>query len=360
MQQSDPLKARLTGYSPPLAALSRMLGDAPQTPLFGMAGVTLARAASANHADRAWVRPARLRFVCQHGAIDVLFDTHGYPALESIASDDNAVRRVALINLWLNAQMETARRAGVDSLHVADIALCEEREQAGLALTLDGVTPPLHCVVTSVPASLIEACNARSATAAADERFFAAFHDVRLPGRLCIAQRTCKTRILNALRAGDVLLGWNVSHPAAGNAPIAAQIAWGSRSGSQLAARVEIQGNHVTFVTEPTMNQDAFDAANFDTPADALATPQAESVEASHADQPLLSELDLPVQLEIGTLDLPLRTLATLQPGTLLELPVALEDARVRLVVHGQTIGTGRLVAIGEHLGLQIAEIGKA
>lgn len=352
MQQTGSLKERLTRYSPPLAALSRVLGRSPQMALFGISGVGLAGTCAVNDPTQAWVHPARIRFVCQYGEIEVLFDTHRYPALESIASDDNAVRRVALINLWLNAQMETARREGIDSLRVADIALCEAHTQAGLALTIDGVTPPLHCVVTRMPAGLINASHARLAT----DECFAAFDELRLPGRLCIAERTCKARILNALRVGDVLLGWNVPHPAASHAPITAQIAWGSRSGSRLAANVEIHGNHVTFVTEPTMNQDAFDASNFTAATDS----QADSQEASHADQPLLSELDLPVQLEIGTLDLPLRTLTSLQPGTLLELPIAVEDARVRLVVHGQTIGTGKLVAIGEHLGLQIVEIGKA
>jgi type III secretion protein Q len=389
MQQFEELTHRLIRYSPPLAALSRLLCEAPEHAPFGLSGVMPAAAGGRSKPGHAFVCPTQLSLISDYGTLDVRFDAQRFPALESIAADDNAARRVALINLWLNAWLETARREGLDTLRVADLVPCDVRDdhsqageralESGLPLIFNRATPPLQCVITSVPVGLIDELKARSVANAAVNTVMnkhapadrlAAFAYVHLPGRLCVARRTCPTAVLKALRPRDVLLGWNVTHPSASRQPMTALISWGARTGLRLAASVDIQGSHVTFVTEPTMTQDAFDSSAYDstaydTPTDAGAVwrEQEQTNGDIRAEQPALdalSELDVPVQLEISTLDLPLATLATLQPGYLLELPIAVEDAQVRLVVHGRTIGTGRLVAIGEHLGLQIARIGSA
>ncbi|WCM24385.1 type III secretion system cytoplasmic ring protein SctQ [Paraburkholderia bryophila] len=407
MPQFEELTHRLTRYSPPLAALSRLLCEAPERSLFGLSGALPAAAGARSKPGHAFVRPALLSLIGDYGTLDVRFDAQRFPALESIAADDNAARRIALINLWLNPWLEAARREGLDTLRVADLVSCDVRDETaqageralenGLPLILNRATPPLPCVVTSVPVGLIDELKARSAahgltntaanTAAnptantvtnrhASVDRLAAFAEVRLPGRLCIARRTCPSATLNALRPRDVLLGWNVMHPCVSQQPMSALISWGARTGLRLAASVDIEGRHVTFVTEPTMTQDAFDSSAYDTTDttgttayDSPTDPGAARHDQAHgsgdrdAEHPALDtliELDVPVQLEISTLELPLATLATLQPGYLLELPIAVEDAQVRLVVHGRTIGTGRLVAIGEHLGLQIARIGSA
>jgi type III secretion protein Q len=72
------------------------------------------------------------------------------------------------------------------------------------------------------------------------------------------------------------------------------------------------------------------------------------------ADPIRIGELELPVQFEIDTVALPLAQLSTLGPGYVLELPVPVADAQLRLVAHGQTIGYGELVTVGEHLGIRI------
>jgi type III secretion protein Q len=46
--------------------------------------------------------------------------------------------------------------------------------------------------------------------------------------------------------------------------------------------------------------------------------------------------------------------------GSVIELDVALLDASVRLVCHGQTLGIGQLVAIGDQLGVRIRRMGLA
>ena len=89
---------------------------------------------------------------------------------------------------------------------------------------------------------------------------------------------------------------------------------------------------------------DKFDAAH---PGDSLAPDQAES--------PIdIGELDLPVQFEVDTVALPLSQLYALRPGYVLELSTPVAEAQLKLVTHGQTIGYGELVTVGEHLGIRI------
>ena len=78
-----------------------------------------------------------------------------------------------------------------------------------------------------------------------------------------------------------------------------------------------------------------------------------------HMDHPPtdVAALELPVTLEIVTLAMPLQQIGALQPGQVLELPLALADARVRLVVCGQTLGHGKLVVVGEQLGFQVSTL---
>lgn len=67
-----------------------------------------------------------------------------------------------------------------------------------------------------------------------------------------------------------------------------------------------------------------------------------------------LGELDLPVQFEVDTIALPLSQLCALRPGYVLELQTPVAEAQLKLVAHGQTIGFGELVTVGEHLGVRI------
>jgi type III secretion protein Q len=72
-------------------------------------------------------------------------------------------------------------------------------------------------------------------------------------------------------------------------------------------------------------------------------------------DEPIaVSELDVPVQLEIDTVALTVSQLSAMRPGYVLGLPTLAADAQVKLIAHGQTIGHGELVMVGEQLGVRI------
>jgi type III secretion protein Q len=67
-------------------------------------------------------------------------------------------------------------------------------------------------------------------------------------------------------------------------------------------------------------------------------------------------ELEIGVDFELGTLQIPLRELRAVQPGYCFEL-TELDRPRIRLVVGGRLIGHGELVMIEDHLGVRVTEL---
>jgi len=59
---------------------------------------------------------------------------------------------------------------------------------------------------------------------------------------------------------------------------------------------------------------------------------------------------------ELGALDLSLGELRALKPGHVFDLAQPLNRSAVRIVAHGNVLGKGHLVAIGDRLGVRVAE----
>ncbi|MFM0647004.1 type III secretion system cytoplasmic ring protein SctQ [Paraburkholderia bryophila] len=178
--------------------------------------------------------------------------------------------------------------------------------------------------------------------------------DLDVPGSLILGVKRLPVDTLHALEPGDVLLratfpsldaaqsgtSHNLSAP---RARLRAVAAWGTPGLTRVCAAVEIDGQSLVIVKEPNMSEE-LDPASADAGL-AIDDP---------ADPIRIGELELPVQFEIDTVALPLAQLSALGPGYVLELPVPAADAQLRLVAHGQTIGYGELVTVGEHLGIRI------
>ncbi|MGF6483167.1 type III secretion system cytoplasmic ring protein SctQ [Paraburkholderia sp. JPY419] len=184
------------------------------------------------------------------------------------------------------------------------------------------------------------------------------FYDLLLPGSIVLGVKALPVATLQELSPGDVLLralfpGFDAqilaSHeaapdPAGHGAPAPRAVAvWGTPGLKRLCAAVQFDGPTPILAKEPYMS-DKLDSAF----VDAAAT-------VNQADDLIrVGELELPVQFEIDTVAMPLAQLSTLGPGYVVEFPVPFADARLRLVVHGRTIGYGELVTVGEHLGVRI------
>ncbi|MEM0926057.1 MAG: FliM/FliN family flagellar motor switch protein [Planctomycetota bacterium] len=85
------------------------------------------------------------------------------------------------------------------------------------------------------------------------------------------------------------------------------------------------------------------------------------SVEAESpptADDALIDvdRLEIPLQFRIGELDLPLQRLKSLQSGYIFELQAPVSQP-VTISTGGRPIGFGKLVQIGDRIGVQLTEI---
>ena len=70
-----------------------------------------------------------------------------------------------------------------------------------------------------------------------------------------------------------------------------------------------------------------------------------------------VAELEVPVHFEIDSAALSLAQLASLRPGYVINLSLPVDEAEIRLVACGQLVGRGKLVVIGDCLGVQIDHI---
>ncbi|QCP52296.1 YscQ/HrcQ family type III secretion apparatus protein [Trinickia violacea] len=207
---------------------------------------------------------------------------------------------------------------------------------------------------------------AAAAAAAATRSAWQAWQPALLvPGRLIVGTKAIAVDTLAALEPGDVLLRGVFSSfdatllssaGAASEARPHAVAAWGTPGLTRLYAAVEIDGHSLVIVKEPNMSEE-LDPVSADTglATDQSGDPGGASDGAAGDGYPIhVGELELPVQFEIDTVALPLAQLSALGPGYVVELPVPVAEAQLKLVAHGQTIGYGELVTVGEHLGIRI------
>lgn len=67
--------------------------------------------------------------------------------------------------------------------------------------------------------------------------------------------------------------------------------------------------------------------------------------------------LEVDLTFELGGFTLPLETVEQLQAGYVMELPSELDESQVQVRANGTRIGSGKLVAIGDHLGVQLTDL---
>ncbi|MEF2249002.1 type III secretion system cytoplasmic ring protein SctQ [Ralstonia solanacearum] len=341
------LEPHLRAFTPAQAALTRLLdgmhrcGDSDdwqlqpvRTPLKAAAPITLSIESTQCHAE-------------------LIVDGSHYPALHAIARDTDRPRRLALGNLWLGPVLEALEDAGLGEAQLTNLR----------RLKADAVGPATAPVLPLQIVNAAHACRceiraltwhvAPPAPPAADPAaILDRFSALALPGRLRVASRRCRRATLDTLAPGDTLLGWNGAtyRPATDEGTV--RLAWGDARQPHLTATAHYKDGIVTTLDLPPLadDDDAF--------MDDFAAPRRPAGNGADGGVPL-EQLEVPVHLELAVMGMPLAELAALQPQHVLTLPVKIRDATVRLVCHGQTLGHGQLVAVGEQLGLQIASIGK-
>ncbi|AXV83895.1 type III secretion system cytoplasmic ring protein SctQ [Ralstonia solanacearum] len=341
------LEPHLRAFTPAHAALTRLLdgvhrgGESDdwqlqlaRTPVAASAPITLSIQSAQCHAE-------------------LIIDGAHYPALHAIARETDRPRRLALGNLWLAPVLQALEDAGLSDAQLTNL----RRLKADAVDTAGPVLPLQIASAVHTCRCDIRALNWQGlppAPPAADpDTILHRFSGLALPGRLRVASRRCRRDTLDTLAPGDILLGWNDAtyRPATDEGTVC--LAWGDARQPHLTATAHYKDGIVTTLDLPPLTDD--DDAFQDDFATAPRMPAGNSADSSVP----LEQLEVPVHLELAVMGMPLSELAALQPQHVLTLPVKIRDATVRLVCHGQTLGHGQLVAVGEQLGLQIASIGK-
>ena len=155
--------------------------------------------------------------------------------------------------------------------------------------------------------------------------------------RLHIASRSCSARLLNSLEVGDVLLAKNASSARQWDG----MLYCGSASGRHWTCTVQVKGEKIIMTSELDIHDGRLDDAS------ASSIPLESNV----------AELEVPVHFEIDSAALSLDQLASLRPGYVINLSLPVDEAEIRLIACGQVVGRGRLVVIGDCLGVQIDHI---
>jgi len=344
---ATPIGNRLRSYPAALASLSRGLFDARSTMRVAAraAGIEL-RALPA--ASVSFKRAATLRLDSAYGVLTALIDLASHPALEMIALDTDRPRRIALANLWLAPLLEKLVAHGYPQPTVAELTLADDATPAqGLAFEFQHVSadtcPDVAdvAVIVDLPPALATLLERQWLTAAGATQALPA---LSLPTHLRLRSRNCSQALLASLRCGDILLGWQPRGNYVRGAPIDnVALRWGVSNGWCASALASVAAHTITLENKPMTTTYNLDN---DQPADLEAVDAAQQID--------VGQLEIPVHLEIVTLNLPIAQIAALESGCILELPVPVDDAQIRLVSHGQVLAFGELVAVGGQLGLQI------
>jgi type III secretion protein Q len=102
-----------------------------------------------------------------------------------------------------------------------------------------------------------------------------------------------------------------------------------------------------------TLQQSKETAMNRDTPEAGL-TGQDDAAASLPLDR--LDALEVTLRFEVGELSVSLGELKGLNPGHVFELGHALNRSPVRIIAHGNVLGKGYLVAVGDQLGVRVSE----
>ncbi|MCA8002730.1 type III secretion system cytoplasmic ring protein SctQ [Burkholderia metallica] len=326
------------------------------------------------------------------GTLDIALDLARYPALQIIAASANDsakhTMRMTLANTLLAALMNRLQVAGLGRWRVTAIERMPGDSVHGkrfdVALAHGGT---IHRLFVSASGATLDTLKGRlhANPWQLTRESMPKISRLRITGAIALGARYVQLSALRSLRPGDVLL--RTFPPAIarglsnGNA-ITVRATWGALSAGmrRVHACVEIEDIRVTLKEKPFMSDeplqeelpDTFlDDDEDDVPLESTgafdddAEPDSEhlehdDLESSEAgvDAPLdIGLLDLPVQFEIDNVAIELAQLAALRPGYVIELSAPVIDTPVRLVTHGQSIGHGEIVRVGEHLGVRITRM---
>ena len=263
------------------------------------------------------------------GSVRLAIDASQWPALASAARLPDDGRRHAVLTLLIEARLGTL--AGLVTDFDLQVGSAGDIGFAGVTLQIEAV----RCDVVSVDDRLLDALEAY--VAELSPSLPAAMFHRSLPSRILLAARSLPAGRLRDLQVGDVLL---LAAPNLLASGFEAWLSWGEGGPSELRTRVLLSGATMNLTSAPAVS-----GMPEDDVAGEVFLPGGRA---------LLARLELPIGIELAGPLLRLADISGLKAGDVLELPVPIEQAQVRITVARQALGLGELVAIGGRLGVRI------
>jgi type III secretion protein Q len=170
----------------------------------------------------------------------------------------------------------------------------------------------------------------------------AMFEHLRFPLAFRIGSTPIRLREVASIRPGDIV---SIEQWASAGAAIVLTAELGGHAGRQLVAHAEGSRITVQQSKDRAMNRDV---------------PLASAADAPEANPQLpidrLDALEVALRFEVGDLSLSLGELKTIRAGHVFDLGQPLNRSTVRILAHGNVLGKGHLVAIGDRLGVRVSE----
>ena len=165
---------------------------------------------------------------------------------------------------------------------------------------------------------------------------------LRFPLRFRLGETRIRLHEVRGIGSGDIL---SIEHWRAAGAAVVVSAELGGAAGMQLTGLAE--GTRITLqqTRDDTMNR----------PPD-MTTAAADARDAAELPIDRLDALEVTLRFEVGDLLLSLGELKNLRPGHVFELGQPLNRSPVRILAHGNLLGKGTLVAVGDRLGVRVSE----
>jgi len=168
-----------------------------------------------------------------------------------------------------------------------------------------------------------------------------AFDTLQLPVSFELGSTPIQLREISSIRPGDIV---GIEQWRSSGSGIVVTAALGGPKGPFLSAVAE--GSRIT------VQQSRDSAMKPDTPAD----PAVAADNVANLPLDRLDALEVTLRFEVGELSLSLGELKSIRAGHVFDLAQPLNRSPVRILAHGNVLGKGYLVAIGDRLGVRVSE----
>lgn len=153
---------------------------------------------------------------------------------------------------------------------------------------------------------------------------------------------------VRSIRRGDIvgIEHWRSMGAAIGVEPLVSGASLGGLQALAEGSRITVEtARKDSVMAHPTPAQDT-----------AISSSPSSSAEAPPSPLGRLDALEVVLRFQVGELSISLGDLRSVGPGHVFELPEPLNRSTVRIVAHGNVLGTGHLVAVGDRLGIRVSE----